>query len=314
MNFEARPSLSQLVSRQLDIWPEHVRAVAASFRDRPADVLGVSDSLSAAILSLAEQADGGLDGLCRDYRFMCESIVLPEEIYFRRHGHYRLSLFADANAECYADETLMAKYMNGLLISNVMWDNHARAFAHFATDYLGRLAPGSRHLEIGPGHGLYLLFAARCPQVASIAGWDVSPTSIEKTRLALQTLRSPLEPELHLQNLFDAAPTAQAHLYDSLVISEVLEHLEDPVAALRAAAKVLKPGGAMFVNVPANSPAPDHIFLFEDSAHAERIVREAGLEVIDSQAFPMSGTTLARAVKLKLAVSCVVTARRPTLA
>lgn len=70
-------------------------------------------------------------------------------------------------------------------------------------------------------------------------------------------------------------------------------------------------GGYLWINVPANSPAPDHIFLFEDVQHACAIAQEGGLEVVESQAFPMSGATLERAIKKKLAVSCVVTTRKP---
>jgi len=94
-------------------------------------------------------------------------------------------------------------------------------------------------------------------------------------------------------------------------MSEILEHLEDPVAALKAASKWLRPGGCLWINVPANSPAPDHIFLVNNVEHAAQLARDAGLEVVDSKAFPMSGTTLEKAIKRKQAVSCVVTTRKP---
>ncbi len=94
-------------------------------------------------------------------------------------------------------------------------------------------------------------------------------------------------------------------------MSEILEHLEDPSAALKAAMKWLKPGGTIWVNVPANSPAPDHIFLVESPEHACEIVRAAGLAVVASKGFPMTGATLERARKHKLAISCVVVGRKP---
>jgi 2-polyprenyl-3-methyl-5-hydroxy-6-metoxy-1,4-benzoquinol methylase len=272
--------------------------------------MAVSNDLAECIFKLAAHVPGGIDELCRDYRFLCEDIVVPEEIHFRRHGGYRLSSFEEANRECYANAPFMARYMNGLLLSDVLWANHAAAFASFVNDYLPLVADQADHLEIGPGHGLFLYFAARSARVAKVSGWDVSPTSIAATRGALVTLGSPKTAELTLQNLFEAPPADGARLFDSIVMSEILEHLEDPVAALQAAAKYLKLGGTLFVNVPANSPAPDHIFLFNGLDHAVEIVERAGLTVIENKEFPMSGATLERARKHKLSISCVVIARK----
>ncbi|HWU72890.1 MAG TPA: class I SAM-dependent methyltransferase [Sphingomonas sp.] len=303
------PATKQLTDAVLARWPDHATFVDKSFRDRDAASLAVAERLSGCILKLAEDAPGRLDALCDDYRFLCEEIVLPEEIHFRRNGAYRLSRFDDANAECYANEPFMSRYMNGLLLSDVLWANHANAFAAFANDYLPRLPEGARHLEIGPGHGLFLYFAASDPRVAAVTGWDISPASIAKTRHALELLAAPRQPDLVLRDLFDESGD-RGDRFDSIAMSEILEHLEDPVAALRAANRHLDPGGLIFVNVPANSPAPDHIFLFRDVDHARAIMEEAGLEVLDAIGYPMSGATLERAIKHKLSVSCVLTGRR----
>jgi 2-polyprenyl-3-methyl-5-hydroxy-6-metoxy-1,4-benzoquinol methylase len=303
--------LDALVARVVARWPDHAGYVAKSIDGRDAGVMAVSDELARIVLILGEAMDGGVDGLVDDYRFLCETIVLPEELHFRRHGSYRLSKFADAERECYANAAFMNRYMYGLLVSNVIWSNHAHAFAAYVNDYLPHLPAGAAHLEIGPGHGLFLFFATRQADLARVEGWDVSPTSIANTRAALTTLGVEQSVELELVNLFDAAAEGQGEGFDSIVMSEILEHLEDPVAAMRAASRHLKPGGRLWVNVPANSPAPDHIFLVNDLEHAVALVKDAGLEVVNSAAFPMSGATLEKAMKRKLAISCVVLARKP---
>jgi 2-polyprenyl-3-methyl-5-hydroxy-6-metoxy-1,4-benzoquinol methylase len=310
-DFAAFPSLKALTARLLERWPDHADYVGKSFVDRTPDVMATSERIATCVLKLAASMRGGLDGLCDDYRFLCEKIVLPEELHFRRNNRYRLSSFADAMVECYANAPFMARYMNGLLLSNVLWHNHACAISSYCMDYLPALRAESDHLEIGPGHGLFLYFAAVCPQVATASGWDVSPTSIAHTRTALHDLGVERPVDLVLRNLFDAQPDVASRRFDSIVMSEILEHLEDPVAALKAAAAWLKPGGKIWVNVPANSPAPDHIFLFESPEHACDIVRAAGLEVTASHGFPMTGATLEKARKRKLAISCVVVGVKP---
>ena len=274
-------------------------------------VKAVSDEVARLVLALGAAQAAGLDGLIDDYRFLCETIVLPEELHFRRHGGYRLSRFVDAERECYANAPFMNRYMNGLLLSNILWANHAYAFAAYVNGYLPSTQAGGAHLEIGPGHGLFLYFAASGEHFARVEGWDVSPTSIANSRAALAALGVRQAVTLKQANLFEAVATAEDARFDSIVMSEILEHLEDPVAALRAAMAHLRPGGRLWVNVPANSPAPDHIFLVRDLDHAVALVEEAGLEVVDAQAFPMSGATLEKAIKRRLAVSCVVSTRKP---
>jgi 2-polyprenyl-3-methyl-5-hydroxy-6-metoxy-1,4-benzoquinol methylase len=307
----AGSALQTLIGDILSHWPEHKSYLDKSFASRAPDVLRVSETLAGIVQKLATTIPGGIDTLCADYRFLCDEIVLPEELFFRRNGRYRLSSFEDANRECYANAAFMNRYMNGLLISDIVWDHHAHAIGDFVNSYLPKLKTGADLLEIGPGHGIFLYFAAMSERTGSLAGWDVSPTSIKNTRHALETLGVERPVDLTLQNLFDAGDADAGGRFDSIVMSEILEHLEDPVAALRAASAWLRPGGSLWINVPANSPMPDHIFLFEGIEHACDIARESGLEVEDSAAFPMSGVTLEKAVKRKQAVSCVVSARKP---
>jgi 2-polyprenyl-3-methyl-5-hydroxy-6-metoxy-1,4-benzoquinol methylase len=300
-------SLSRLTGRLIDLWPDHRDYVEKSFAGRSPETMAVSEDVATCTLKLADAMKDGLDGLVADYRFLCEKIVLPEEFYFRRNNKYRLSKFEDAMRECYANAPYMARYMNGLLVSNVVWNNHAQAIASYVREYLPSLSPGCEFLEIGPGHGLFTYFAATSPHIQHVTGWDVSPTSIDHTRDALKVLGVTRPVTLTLQNLFEATP--EGSRFDSIVMSEILEHLEDPVAALKAAMAWLKPGGSIWVNVPANSPAPDHVFLVDSPEHACELLAAAGLAVTASHAFPMTGTTLERARKQKLAISCVVVGR-----
>jgi 2-polyprenyl-3-methyl-5-hydroxy-6-metoxy-1,4-benzoquinol methylase len=290
-------------------WPAHANFLQKSFQSRTPESEAVAEQLASAILTLATHHPQGMDGLCDDYRFLVEVTILQEEIHFRRHGRYRLSTFAEANAQVYSNAAFMARYMYGLLSTQVLWPNHCYAFTHFVTRYLPTLQAGARHLEIGPGHGLYMQFAAASPNVASLTGWDLSATSIAATRDALRVLGATQPVELVLQNLFDA-PAGAGRGFDSVVMSELVEHLEDPVLALRAVREHMAPGGRLFIHVPANAPSPDHIFLVTSLAHACSVVQEAGFQVIDSAAYPMAGSTLAQAERLKLAVSCIVVAKR----
>ncbi len=297
---EAGPALRGLIDAQSLAFPDHAGALTKRFAAAPDLVF--CETLAATVAAIAGET---LPTLCADYRWLCAA-VLEEELFFRREGRYRLSSFAEAEAQVYADRAYMTRYMNGLLLSQLWWGNHTAVLQVFAERYLPANAPGSRHLEIGPGHGLFLLLAAADPRTASAAGWDVSPASLALVEKTFEAVARPL-PQLALVNLFEA----QGAAFDSIAFSEVLEHLETPAEALTRIHGLLVPGGRAFINAPVNSPAPDHITLFSTPEAIVDLVTAAGLEVEEVILAPASGASVERARKLKLAISTVVIARRP---
>jgi 2-polyprenyl-3-methyl-5-hydroxy-6-metoxy-1,4-benzoquinol methylase len=169
------------------------------------------------------------------------------------------------------------------------------------------IQPGSDYLEIGPGHGLFLALAAQQPQVKSLTAWDISNESLRKTGEALRRLDVARPIQLEQR---DVMAVREAGSFDAIVIAEVLEHLEAPLAALQSLTRCLRQNGRMFVNVPINSPAPDHIFLLRSPQEAADLVRAAGLRIIDESLEPMSGRTIEQAMAGKATVTCLYIAER----
>ncbi|PWB84394.1 MAG: class I SAM-dependent methyltransferase [Methylocystaceae bacterium] len=240
-----------------------------------------------------------------DYRWLC-GVLMEEELFFRRENRYRLSTFAEAERTVYADRVFMTRYMNGLLMTQLWWANHSSVLRYYRDSFLPGNKQQCRHLEIGPGHGLFLYLAASAPNAGAIAGWDVSPASIAITRSAMNAMGATRPFDLSLVNMFEA-PGGQ---FDSLTFSEVLEHLENPAQALAAIANLLAPSGRAFIQAPVNSPAPDHISLFRSPEEIVELVRESGLVVEDTLFAPPAGVTLERAREMALTISTVVVASK----
>jgi 2-polyprenyl-3-methyl-5-hydroxy-6-metoxy-1,4-benzoquinol methylase len=194
--------------------------------------------------------------------------------------------------------------MNGLLISQVWWENHTRVIDYYCREFLPQNKDGYAHLEIGPGHGLLLYSAAQDSRASTVTAWDLSDASLAATRDALTRLTVPREVRLEKRNLFDA-PTGEQR-FDSIVLSEVCEHLEDPESALTKLRDHLAPRGRLFVNVPVNSPAPDHIYLLRTPEEAADMVRSSGYDIVEQRFFPVTGHSEERARKNQLTISCVI--------
>ena len=299
------PSLHRIVSEVLAVWPEHDSYCEARFRDDPPGFMARSEELGRLVLRLV---DADLRTYCADYRWMCEKFV-AEEYFFRSEGRYRLSTFKEAYDQIYSNADYMTRYVRGILISQFVWSPHALAFDCFRTQFLPGNQDGARHLEVGPGHGLGLYFASQDPRIASLEAWDVSQSSVAATRHALAKL-GVTRPVTVVEQDVLAAP-ARAGAFDSAVISEVLEHLERPEQALATLRTALRPGGRLFINVPVNSPAPDHIYLWTSHDGFVDWVQSHGFEIESTRFLPVTGATLERAAKRQLSISCVVIARRP---
>lgn len=115
--------------------------------------------------------------------------------------------------------------------------NYRRWLADLVRPYLG-----DSPLEIGSGLGAY------------VAEWlsDVprfTATEPDPTRLIALKQQFAADPRVEVRAM--GLPTDERGEYSAVIALNVLEHIEDQVGALRSAAGLLRPGGAVVLIVPA---------------------------------------------------------------
>lgn len=112
-----------------------------------------------------------------------------------------------------------------------------------------RPRPDSLILDMPCGRGFYLnmfRYVSDCRLVGADLDWDV----MQKARRNVGHL-----PGLMLNHASIYALPYPDNTFDGVILSEVLEHLDDDVAGLKEAWRVLKPGGIAAITVPnANYP------------------------------------------------------------
>jgi SAM-dependent methyltransferase len=119
-----------------------------------------------------------------------------------------------------------------------------RARRDILADYLtryGDLPKDARILEIGCGTGHNLPMLARFGRVEAIE-IDPAARAIAGERLGRPVGDAPLP----------ALPGVERGAYDLVAVLDVVEHIEDDVAALAAMKSLLKPGGKILIAVPAH--------------------------------------------------------------
>lgn len=297
------PALKALYERQIALTPKHQPSLSKRLAGSSPSHLAMADRIAGWVTLLAGP---DLDRVLQDYDWICQ-LVLTEELHFRRSGSYRLKTFAQAVEEVYSNDELMAHYMNGLMMTQVWWSNHTEATLFYVDKFLKGFEKPFDHLEIGPGHGMMLYLAGREPLCRSLTAWDVSAESIEQTRRAMTKLGVGREVELRVQDIFKSKPPGK--VYDSIVLSEVLEHLEHPREALGQVKPLLAKEGRLFVNMPVNSPAPDHLFLLESPEAVVEFVASCGYRIEQSRFEPQTNMTLERARKTQSTITTLIIAR-----
>jgi len=296
------PATAKVLSSVLDAWPEHRTYLARSFQARTERLLQSTERAATAVLALIR---GREPAFAADYRWTCD-LLREEELHFHREGRYRFSTFAEADAAIYSDTGLMSRYVNGLLLTQVLWYNHIGAFDFFLHSVLSRRTEPFRYLEIGPGHGLMTFLAASQPSALSIEAWDVSPVSLEETRKALDLLETPRPVKLQTVDILGASPPGDT--FDLIVISEVIEHLEDPGRALAFLRRCIDLDGRIFINTPLNSPSPDHIYLFSRPEEVVDLIEKAGFSIDQMELFATQAASIDRALRNRISVSVAVAA------
>lgn len=290
------PSTRAIVAAVTDAWPEHARYLAKGLAVRSPEQLETTEVLAAAALTLEGHR---LGELAANYHWTCDRLR-EEELHFHRYGSYRLRTFAEADREVYSNADYMERYVDGLLLSQVLWFNHVGSCDFYLRRAPALIKPGARFLEVGPGHGLMTYLALRQFGMSAAVAWDLSAVSIEHTRAALA--------KLGFNNVTCEVRDAMAieageREFDIIVLSEVLEHLENPMPVMANLRTLLSQDGLIFINVPINSPSPDHIYLMRTPDEARNLLTGNGFEIVEEALFATQGTKLERALKNGVSVS-----------
>jgi SAM-dependent methyltransferase len=157
--------------------------------------------------------------------------------------------------------------------------------------YLPEPGQAKRLLDVGAAAGYFV-------EQARAAGWDAE--GLEPSRWASAYAREQLRVPV-AEGTLESAAIAPAS-FDVVTFWEVIEHVPSPRDFLADVARVLKPGGSLFLSTPDSgslvarvlgrrwlgwNKVPEHLFFF-DRGSLIRLLDQAGFDVFASRYVPLT--------------------------
>lgn len=240
-----------------------------------------------------EQLGWSLPRACQSYLQMVDQMAF-EQLQFWRTGQYRCESEKQAWDEVYSQPEVMEPYLHGLLVAQVLWP-HNYELLQFFEQALEQWRP-KRYLEVGAGHGAYLVRARE------ILGPAATLEVLEVSSSAISLASRLVDDESITFRQTDPRQTELEDTCDFVVLGEVLEHLEDPASMLSALRRLVRPGGALFLTTPLNAAAIDHISLFARPEQLESLFVQTGWDLTRQKLLPTEDLSLEQSLQQRVPV------------
>lgn len=217
---------------------------------------------------------------------------------FMLSGKYAASENPSHLTELYEDDSRMnGYYLDGLLVTYMLWPNHARFYRNFLEQFLPIVTEFKdiQIGEIGVGHGLMATSFIESNRNATYTALDISSASLEFTKKSFEILDAGANLScVKFDAVSESVPVELEEKFDAFICCEVLEHVENPEKMLQNIFSLLKPGSPVFLTTVCNMEAEDHIYLFNDPDEIVNMIVAAGFsikfqEVIGLDGYPNLG-------------------------
>ena len=203
---------------------------------------------------------------------------LKLQIKLEKTGKYLYSSF-DEVKEDYAKnvDNEGPDYLWGLYFSEIFWKIHHGFTNFFLKDFLHKEPETGLVLEIPCGTGFFMTEFLRINPEWHAVGVDLEDASINFTRNILKANNiSTSSYTIIKDDFFKYQPKEK---FDKIICGEFLEHLEDPLSALKKLSEMLKDDGKIFLTAAVWAAHIDHIYLYEKPQEVRDQIIEANLRI-----------------------------------
>jgi len=228
--------------------------------------------------------------------------MMKSQLYFYEHNKYLVSEQSDAFKKVYDNITEMKSYMIGAAISQFLWPNHYAMYSFFIKNINNFKGSVNNYLEIGCGHGLFLLEAIKkFKKSANFEIVDISKTSIHISKSLINFL---VNEKLKINySLNDIYKVNFKKKFEFITMGEILEHVDKPFPLLKKINGLISETGEMFMSTCVDCPWIDHVYHFKSVKEIEDMVGDSGFKIIDKLILPVEDKPMEEIIKNKITIN-----------
>ncbi len=242
-----------------------------------------------------------IDELVDAYLKLC-SDMMKSQIEFMKTGEYTVRTSSEAFAGVYNNQKTMKSYMIGVALSQFLWDTHYDNFNFFSKIIKNYSQNINSYIEIGPGHGLFLIKALKnLHNKTKVTVVDISDTSIAITKSIINHFK-PGDANVEYHNV-DISHFDDSARYDFITMGEVLEHVDFPEKLLKKLKSLLSDNGRAYVSTCVNCPAIDHVYHFKTINDIRNMIFRCGLDIEDELVSPVENLPMNEIVDKKITIN-----------
>ena len=235
------------------------------------------------------------------YLKLCTNMMVSQK-YFMKFKKYPIDDEKTAYKKVYDNIDEMKSYMIGVAISQFLWPTHYAMYSFFIEKITKQNSKIKNYLEIGPGHGLFLLQALKkLKKNTKFEIVDISKTSIQITKSIVNCLiNKEKKINYNIQNVFDFK---NANEFDFITIGEVLEHVTNPQEILKKLKNLITHNGSIYVSTCVDCPSIDHVYHFKSIKEIQKMINNCGFKILDDLVLPVEDKPMKKIVKNKITIN-----------
>lgn len=235
------------------------------------------------------------------YLKLCADMMVSQK-YFIKFKKYPIDNERTAYKEVYDNIHEMKSYMIGVAISQFLWPTHYAMYSFFIEKITNENSKIKNYLEIGPGHGLFLLQALKSlKKSTTFEIVDISKTSIKITKSIVDCLiKDEKKVNYTVQNIFDFENSNE---FDFITIGEVLEHVTKPQEILKKLKNIIAKNGSIYISTCVDCPSIDHVYHFKSVKEIQQMLNNCGFKILDNLVLPVEDKPIKEIIKKKITIN-----------
>jgi 2-polyprenyl-3-methyl-5-hydroxy-6-metoxy-1,4-benzoquinol methylase len=212
----------------------------------------------------------------RGYAKYCLGVAQAQKIY-ESAGRYTPEAMPEIMSGVYEDEGYMVPYMWAAILIYAFWPSMVNHLALFRNNFLRRLPPDARVIELACGHGVLSLLAAEERPDIEVEGVDISPPAIAVADRLLNVSGHAGRVKFETKDALNTNGSASHGGYQGIISAMLAEHLPEPKPLFTAMGRMASKDGLVYFSTAIESAQRDHVYEYNQESQPLQMAEAAGL-------------------------------------